>query len=331
MKQFLLTISAIFSLILLTVGLCEIKELNFYNRYSIYYGSEGTFKVFQYYAKENELYAAVFWILCLLAILLLFWIFKKRVKSKESNNKSVNYLKELISHAKSIQILLISLLSATLLTVCYIEFQEVIDGSPPVLYNPELATGLTIERYPEFIKSNEVLHIKVKQGFGSGDADYAKKNNEVLLKEYQATARLQSAFVAPGSLQDWQPKKPIKFREAVEWNWILKPDLDRFGQQKILIEGAVYDNNNKMISEAVPILIAIDVKTPLGLPSWMAYLVTFLGGVFSLAFVGWFWMFIYERYIKKESAKETNNQHQEPKNQTNSKVTVRNKNAQRKK
>lgn len=306
-KRIGLIASTIISISLILIGLNEVKEISFFHHYYVFYGYELSRQQVNNIIYENEISSALFWATSLIIIILIILAIKKRflVSKKESAINS-NLFYGVFPRIGFYPLLLIGLFLSSFLTYFFTKSQATPQPYPVVLSRPWLFSALEVKGQ-DYVNSNEAFPIVVKLGLYDNTPEDLKKSepeNKELI-EYEATTRLQSGFVAPSSLQDWQPRRSIKVKEVVEWNWILKPDLERYGKQPILVEGLIYDKNNKIIDTPTPILVSINVKTPLGLPSWMGNLISFLGLLFGIPVFSWIVGVIMERYIKKEPLKET--------------------------
>ncbi|MFN0139624.1 MAG: hypothetical protein ACKVQW_06015 [Pyrinomonadaceae bacterium] len=133
----------------------------------------------------------------------------------------------------------------------------------------------------------------IKKGKGFLLPDLRAELSELKYLEYESSTRLQSGFT---SNQEWQKNKPVGVSKNASWTWILTPALDRFGQQKILIEGVVYNDDGRILAEARSETIYVNVQTPLGLPWWLGYGLSLVGGISIFA---WIWDFAKERWLKR--------------------------------
>lgn len=167
-------------------------------------------------------------------------------------------------------------------------------------------------RSPEHIERNRMIEYDNIVGLEirkNQNKIESKNKNKIKPKnirdiQYEATTRLQSGFTVPSPLQNWQDKKKITLTDKPEWRWILTPSLDRFGKQPVLVEGLIFGTDGKIIAEPKPVSLTIEVQTPLGLPWWLGYGLTLVGG---LSLFAWTWDFIKEKWLKKESSKALSN------------------------
>jgi hypothetical protein len=108
--------------------------------------------------------------------------------------------------------------------------------------------------------------------------------------------------------KDAASRKPQMVEAEGSWTWVLVPQLDRYGKQQIVLEAITYDSQDNQINLINPQIRVIQVENPLGIPSWLIYSMTIIGGALTLPLVTWVYQEVSLRL--KERREEARNKKQ---------------------
>ena len=115
--------------------------------------------------------------------------------------------------------------------------------------------------------------------------------------------QLQILRVEYDSKDSTRPASELRRPQLVQaegnWVWVLVPQLDRYGKQQMVVEAIAYDSQGNPISFLKRMTQTIQVENPLGIPSWLIYFLSIVGGVLTLPFVTWVYQEVSLRLREK--------------------------------
>jgi hypothetical protein len=190
-------------------------------------------------------------------------------------------LVEMIPPVLLIPIIILVLLIVFLVPPAYRIVRDGPGGYPTPHPTPVVTSGETVALRltpdgPNRISANQQVPIGVTISLENQYVD----DEPVLLQrgeQYLISTRLQpGAFdVAAEYLK---PREDILSASGpVKWNWIIAPKLDRLGAQQIAFDTEIFDQNRQKRLGQRSLIATIEVENPIGLPSWLVYLMPFVG------------------------------------------------------
>ena len=127
---------------------------------------------------------------------------------------------------------------------------------------------------PERIYSHQQVPIGITASLGHhpiGEANLLLDGG----REYLLVTTLQpGAFDA--SSDSRVSEDVLRVSTPVRRSWIIAPQLNRIGEQHIIVDVDIHDSAKKKLS-TVPVKMLIDVQYPIPVPVWLVYLAPFVG------------------------------------------------------
>jgi hypothetical protein len=183
---------------------------------------------------------------------------------------------------------------------------------------------------PKIVSANESFTLRANLSVEEIMEVPSQEKKENSSQQLYAAMRLQSGpFGTSSAASTWEKKllniTPTNFHRQIEnkgylqveakesWLWTLVPQQDRFGNQEVLFEAIIYDFDGQPVHTAEPLIYKIQVSNPLGLPPWLIYFVSIIGGLLALPLGSWAYQEVSLRLkekreqMRQDSLKKPNN------------------------